>query len=135
MLSPASLVSCKAGIGFMSHLSILPTLFRDPETLAATLEAAGLVPLWGGVLRGFAEERQAVVLRVHLRGGGTLGWRRQPDGSLALVGDLQRLSRSRSLQALLARLTRAYAARRAVKEARLQFEGTAEGPVHVSVSA
>ncbi|EDY39101.1 conserved hypothetical protein [Cyanobium sp. PCC 7001] len=119
----------------MSHLSILPTLFRDPETLAATLEAAGLVPLWGGVLQGFAEESQAVVLRVHLQGGGTLGWRRQPDGSLALVGDLQRLSRSRSLQALLARLTRAYAARSAVKDAQLQFEGTAHGPVHLSFSA
>jgi uncharacterized protein YdiU (UPF0061 family) len=119
----------------MSHLSILPTLFRDPETLAATLEAAGLEPRWGGVLQGFAEERQAVVLQVHLKGGGTLGWRRQADGSLALVGDLQRLSRSRSLQALLARLTRAYAARTAVKEARLRFEGTAHGSVHVSVSA
>jgi hypothetical protein len=119
----------------MSHLSILPTLFRDPDTLAASLEAAGLAPRWGGVLQGFADEREAVVLHVQLEGGGALGWRRQPDGSLALVGDLQRLSRSRSLQDLLARLTRGYAARSAVKAAQLQFEGVARGPVHVNVSA
>ncbi|SBO42208.1 DUF1257 domain-containing protein [Cyanobium sp. NIES-981] len=119
----------------MSHLSILPTLFRDPQTLAASLEAVGLVPRWGGDLQGFADVRQAVVLQVRLAGGGALGWRRQSDGSLALVGDLQRLSRSRSLQALLGRLTRGYAARMAVKEAQLHFADTAEGSVHVSVSA
>ena len=62
-------------------------------------------------------------------GGVTLGWSRQSDGCLALVGDLQRLSRSRSLQGLLGRLTRAYAARMALRDAALHF---AEAQVSVS---
>lgn len=114
----------------MSHLSILPTLFRDADALAASLEALGHIPRRGGVLRGFAEEREPVVLQVTFPGGVTLGWSRQSDGSLSLVGDLQRLSRSRSVQALLSRLTRAYAARLAVQEAALHFAGA-----HVSVRA
>ena len=42
---------------------------------------------------------------------------RQPDGSLALVGDLQLLSRSRQLPVLLGRITRDYAARLALRQA------------------
>lgn len=101
----------------MSHLSILPTVLRDADTLSDCLTSLGLVPIEGGNLEGFAEERQPVLLRVRLEGGGELGWARQADGSLAVVGDLQRLSRSRSLQQLLGRITRTYAARQALREA------------------
>lgn len=113
----------------MSHLSILPTRFRDVDALAASLEALGLTPSRGGVLRGFADERQPVLLQVQVGPDLCVGWNRQTDGSLALVGDLQRLSRSRSLQRLLGRLTRAYAARMAVREAGLHF---ADAQVSVS---
>lgn len=113
----------------MSHLSILPTQFHDIEGLAASLEALGLTPSYGGVLRGFADERQAVALQVRVETDLCLGWSRQPDGCLALVGDLQRLSRSHSLQGLLGRLTRAYAARMALRDAALHF---AEAQVSVS---
>ncbi|KRO90583.1 MAG: hypothetical protein ABR96_06125, partial [cyanobacterium BACL30 MAG-120619-bin27] len=81
----------------MSHLTILPTVLRDAEGLAASLVALGHTPIYGGVLNGFAAERQSVLLQVVLPGGERLGWQRHRDGSLALVGDLQRLSRSQSL--------------------------------------
>ncbi|KEF43535.1 MAG: hypothetical protein ER33_01955 [Cyanobium sp. CACIAM 14] len=102
----------------MSHLSILPTVLRDVDCLAATLGALDLAWRRGGTLSGFGGEQREVVLQLELRDGQCLGWTRQRDGSLALVGDLQRLSRSASLQRLLGRITRAYAARLALQEAR-----------------
>jgi len=110
------LPSEKAGIASMSHLSILPTVLRDADRLAASLTSLGLQPSLGGELQGF-DQVETVEIQVSLGDGLSLGWRRQADGSLALVGDLQRLSRSRSLQRLLSRLTRAYAARQALDEA------------------
>jgi len=101
----------------MSHLSILPTVLRDPELLVSSLEQLGLCPQRGGAMRGFAEAPQPVAVRVQLPSGHTLGWQQQRDGSLALVGDLQRISRSRSLQALITRLTHCYAARLALQQA------------------
>jgi hypothetical protein len=106
----------------MSHLSILPTVLRDADRLVASLEGLGLEPGRGGELRGFQESLPVEVL-VAVGDGMALGWRRQPDGSLALVGDLQRLSRSRSLQRLLERITRAYAARQALQEAAERLPG------------
>lgn len=100
----------------MSHLSILPTVLHDADRLVASLASLGLQPLRGGELTGF-QQSQPVEVQVELEAGLALGWSRQPDGSLALVGDLQRLSRSRSIQRLLGRLTHAYAARQALDEA------------------
>ena len=98
----------------MSHLSILPTVLRDVRVLAEALGDLGLAALPAGELKGFADDRQAVSLRVRLPEGQWLGWRRQADGSLALVGDLQRLGRSHALQHLLGQITRRYAARQAL---------------------
>ena len=50
----------------MSHLSILPTVLRDADRLATSLEAIGLEPQRGGQLDGFAGEHQAVELQVRL---------------------------------------------------------------------
>ncbi len=107
----------------MSHLSILPTVLRDADRLATSLESLGLQPRWGGQLEGFAGEGEAVELQVRLGGGQGLGWARQRDGSLALVGDLQRISRSTRLQALLSAITRRYAAETALAEATRHLEG------------
>jgi len=101
----------------MSHLSILPTVLRDADLVAACLESMGFRPQRGGQLTGFGGERRAVLVQLQLSDGVGLGWCRQTDGSLALVGDLQRLSRSRSLEPLLAKLTREYAARDALQQA------------------
>lgn len=114
----------------MSHLSILPTVLRDPELLISSLEQLGFAPVRGGVLRGFADEPQPVDVQVQLPDGQSLGWQRQRDGSLALVGDLQRISRCRSLQVLITRLTRCYAAHLALQQA-----GSAFGPGVVTLSS
>ena len=106
----------------MSHLTILPTVLRDADHLVASLESLALTPIRGGSLSGF-QERCPVEVRVELANGQTLGWSRQQDGSLALVGDLQRLSRSLPLQRLLGRITRAYAARQALAEAAEHLPG------------
>jgi hypothetical protein len=98
----------------MSHLSILPTVLRDAEVLAGCLEAMGYQPIWGGVLKGFASDSHPVVLQIALGSEARLGWSRQQDGSLALVGDLQRFSRSESVSDLLGQLTRRYATHRAL---------------------
>lgn len=100
----------------MSHLSILPTVLRDTGTLVSALRSLGLEPTLGGQLEGFGGERQPVEVQVRCQTQ-QLGWQRQGDGRLALVADLQRLSRSQSLHHLLGRLTRAYAAREALRQA------------------
>ncbi len=107
----------------MSHLSILPTVLRDADCLAATLQALGYVPERGGHLRGFSGDQERVDVRVTLPEGIPIGWGRLADGSLALVGDLQQLSRSRELQPLLGAITRAYAARLALQQANAALPG------------
>jgi hypothetical protein len=103
----------------MSHLSILPTVLRDTDILHQALASLGLSSEPGGELLGFAGERQLVAISVQVEGGQKLGWQRSADGSLFLVGDLQQLSRSLTLQTLLGRITRANAARQALQEASL----------------
>jgi hypothetical protein len=102
----------------MSHLSILPTVLRDADLLEACLGSMGLSPQRDVQLQGFGGEQRAVVVMLQLDADIALGWCRCNDGSLALVGDLQRLSRSRSLEPLLVRITREYAARDALRQAR-----------------
>lgn len=124
---------CQSGHCAVSHLTILPTVLRDAEALAHCLEGLGHQPVWGGVLKGFADDCQNVVLQIDLGGEARLGWSRQQDGSLALVGDLQRLSRSKSVPRLLGEITRRYAAHRALSTLNDHANGFAG--CHVSVSA
>jgi hypothetical protein len=105
----------------MSHLSILPTVLRDADLLESCLRSMGFSPQRDVQLQGFSGERRPVLLRLQLDADISLGWCRAEDGSLALVGDLQRLSRVRSLEPLLARITRNYAARDALRQAELQL--------------
>ncbi len=105
------------GIGALSHLSFLPTVLRVVACLCDTLQSLGFNPERDGVIEGFAGESLPVLVSVRLAAGQAIGWSRAGDGSLALVGDLQRLSHSRDLQAFLGQLTRAYAARSALREA------------------
>lgn len=113
----------------MSHLTILPTVLRDEALLATSLELLGYQPRWGGELAGFGGELQAVVLQVVVGPGARLGWLRQPDGSLGLVGDLQRLSRSQSAQTLLGTITRTYAAQLALRQVADGF-----GQAHITLA-
>jgi hypothetical protein len=99
----------------MSHLSILPTVLREEDVLVQALEDLSLPVERGGFLSGFADQREAVSLRAQLPEGTWLGWRREANGQLALVGDLQRLGRSHSLQQLIGEITRRYAAHQALR--------------------
>ncbi len=105
----------------MSHLTILPTVLRDADLLVAALDALQLKPQRHGRLLGFAGETYPVDVLIELDADLRLGWRQQADGSLALVGDLPRLSRSTTLTTLLGTITRTYAARLALREAAAQL--------------
>ena len=107
----------------MSHLSILPTVLRDEELLVQVLQDLSLSVERGGELHGFADQREDVVVRARLPQGCWLGWTRQKDGHLALVGDLQRLGRSISLQQLIGQITRRYAARQALRDVQSDWSG------------
>jgi hypothetical protein len=114
----------------MSHLSILPTVLRDAEVLAASLRSLGLTPLPSQSLMGFAGESVQVDLALIFAGDLWIGWRRGSDGRLTLVGDLQRLSRQHKLQALLGQITRAYAAHQALVDAASQLP---QANLHIGV--
>ena len=120
----------------MSHLSILPTLLRDVDLLAEALTDLGQQVHRGGAVEGFAGERVPVLLRLDLAPGPllatqgkpiarktpqsssfSLGWARQLDGSLALVGDLGRIAAAGPLQELLSQLSRRYALLQALRDA------------------
>jgi len=130
----------------MSHLSILPTLLRDVDLLAEALADLGQVVHRGGAVEGFAGERVPVLVRLDLAGGSllgsqtqtqsqtqskravrpstgafsasfSLGWARQLDGTLALVGDLGRIAVASPLQELLSQLSHRYALRQALQAA------------------
>ena len=120
----------------MSHLSILPTRLRDVDLLAEALTDLGQEVHRGGAVEGFAGERVPVLLRLDLAPGPllatqgkpiarktpqsssfSLGWARQLDGSLALVGDLGRIAAAGPLQELLSQLSRRYALLQALRDA------------------
>ena len=120
----------------MSHLSILPTRLRDVDLLAEALTDLGQQVHRGGAVEGFAGERVPVLLRLDLAPGPllatqgkpiarktpqsssfSLGWARQLDGSLALVGDLGRIAAAGPLQELLSQISRRYALLQALRDA------------------
>lgn len=107
----------------MSHLTILPTVLRDADLLVSALQALQLSPQREGTMHGFAGETQPVDVQIRLKDGVCLGWRQQADGSLALVGDLQRISRSTRLTRLIGTITHTYAAHLALRDAATHLSG------------
>jgi hypothetical protein len=107
----------------MSHFTTLPTVLRDADLLVSALESLDLQPQRDGLLIGFAGEELPVAVHIRLADGLCLGWRRETDGCLALVGDLPRLGRSAELTALLGAITRAYAVRLALRDAAVHIPG------------
>ncbi len=101
----------------MSHLSILPTVLRDEQLLAHSLESLGHRPHWDGVITT-PIGAEPVRLHLQLPSGQRLGWRQEgANGHLVLVADLERLSHDITVQQLLSKLTRAYAVREALQAA------------------
>ena len=105
----------------MSHLTILPTVLRDLDLMMSALNALHLRPERNGTVIGFAGERHSVDVHIQLGNGQALGWRQQPDGSLALVADLQKLASCTAIPALLTSITRTYATHLALREAATSF--------------
>lgn len=101
----------------MSHFAILPTVMRDADLLVSALESLKLSPQRGGSVGGFAGELHPVAVQIQLREGPTIGWRHQPDGTLALVADLQALCRSNRLSPLLKDINHRYAVHLALQQA------------------
>ena len=76
----------------MSHLSILPTVLRDEQLLASSLESLGHQPHWDGVITT-PIGAESVRLHLQLPSGQRLGWRHDAaHDSLVMVADLERLS-------------------------------------------
>jgi hypothetical protein len=105
----------------MSHLTILPTVLRDLDLMVSALNALHLNPERNQAVIGFAGEEQPVDVHVQLENGQALGWRLQPDGSLALVADLQKLASCTAMPALLTEITSTYATHLALREAASSF--------------
>ena len=106
-----------ANVTTAESLALLRSLdFQDPVRMAEAVRET---------LRREPREQMGAEekLRVILPEGLQIGWRRQADGSLALVGDLQRLARSRSVQQLIGRITRHYAAHQALQSAQRELPG------------
>lgn len=107
----------------MSHLSLLPTVMREVDLLVTALESLALHPVRGGVVCGFGGELHPVHVRIELKDGLSMGWRWEPDGTLALVADLQSLTGASDLPRLLASITQSYAAHLALREASTHLKG------------
>ena len=107
----------------MSHLSLLPTVMREVDLLVTALEALSLHPERGGQVPGFGGEVHPVDVWITLGDGLAMGWRYQPDGTLSLVADLQKLSGASALPRLLASISHCYAAHLALREISTQLEG------------
>ena len=93
----------------MSHLSILPTVFTRLDWLEQSLVDEGFTVGRGASLPVFGRDPQAVDLLASIDSSHPLAWVRRHDGSITMVGDLQRISLHTGLSGRLQRVTRRYA--------------------------
>ena len=104
------LVSVKAGIPFMSHLTILPTAYTRSDLLESSLRHEGFNVVHSAVMAPFNGNALPVDLLAHLADDiPSLGWTQGSDGCMTMVADLQRLARYQGLDARLQRVARQYA--------------------------
>ena len=93
----------------MSHLSILPTVFTRLDWLEQSLVDEGFTVGRDASLHVFGRDPQAVDLLASIDSSHPLAWVRRHDGSITMVGDLQRISLHTGLSGRLQRVTRRYA--------------------------
>ena len=116
----------QSGVRFMSHLSILPTVYTDLDRLADALRLEGFDVVIDGMLHRFDAAPAAVDLLIQIGDGFALGWTRRPDGTIEMHGDLQRISLHSGLEARLQRLARRYALLHAFSQVELSSLTSAE---------
>lgn len=114
----------KAGIRFMSHLSILPTVYTRADLLELSLRDEGFKVVVGGLMSQFGRDPLLVDLLAGLDDSPSLGWVVGSDGVLTMVGDLQRIAMHHGLEERLQRVARRYALRSALDAAEQFTDGT-----------
>ena len=115
----------------MSHLSILPTVFTRLDLLERALCDEGFTVKREAELDDFGSVPINVDLLACIDGGRPLGWLTQPDGSIDMHGDLQRISTQIGLAERLQRVTRRYA----LLDAFARASDASMPPMQVSFSA
>ena len=110
----------------MSHLSILPTVFTDLDRLVQALCDEGFTVERTTELQGFADDSHAVDVLAVQGSALPLGWTLAEDGTIAMHGDIQRISRQPGLEQRLQRVTRRYALLQAMEQVRLGGIGSAD---------
>ena len=101
----------------MSHLTILPTVITDLELLEETLLAENYLVQRPGLIKAFGQDIYSAELVATNRSGLQMGWRRDDDGSLALMLDLGQTNDAAGHQTHLKTILRAYALRSALRSA------------------
>ena len=101
----------------MSHLTILPTVITDLELLEETLLAENYLVQRPGLIKAFGQDIYSAELVATNRSGLQMGWRRDEDGSLALMLDLGQTNDAAGHQTHLKTILRAYALRSALRSA------------------
>ena len=101
----------------MSHLTILPTVITDLELLEETLLAENYLVQRPGLIKAFGQDIYSAELVATNRSGLQMGWRRDDDGSLALMLDLGQTRNSAGHKTHLKTILRAYALRSALRSA------------------
>ena len=116
----------QSGVRFMSHLSILPTVFTDLERLIQALGDEGFTVERTTELHGFADDSHAVDVLASQGLAMPLGWTQREDGTIVMHGDIQRISRQPGLEQRLQRVTRRYALLHAMDQVRLGELGSVD---------
>ena len=101
----------------MSHLTILPTVITDLELLEETLLAEHYLVQRPGLIKAFGQDVFPAELVATDSSGLQMGWRRDADGSLALMLDLGQTRNSAGHKTHLKTILRAYALRSALRSA------------------
>ena len=110
---------CQSGVRYMSHLSILPTVFTDLDRLVQALCDEGFTVERSTKLQGFADDSHAVDVLAFQGSAMPLGWTQREDGTIVMHGDIQRISRQPGLEQRLQRVTRRYALLHAIDQVHL----------------
>ena len=114
----------------MSHLSILPTVFTRLDWLEQSLLDEGFTVGRDALLPVFGKDSQVVDLLARVDQSHPLAWvRREEDGAIEMLGDLQRISLHTGLSGRLQRVSRRYA----LLEAMDQIQGLDPAVAQVSL--
>lgn len=100
----------------MSHFSTLRSKLTDANILQASLRDLGMTVKINAEVRGLCGRRVPAEIAVVLEGNCDFGWVRQPDGSFALLADLQGLAKQHNLADLMNAVNQKYAVNKTMQD-------------------